>query len=144
METKHLLKGAEDQAIRAPDAGRKRKVLVARSEDLPEQGRLVVDIDNKLTIGIFRLDNQLYAYANACTHSGGPVCQGRILPGVVEVLDSAKTMHGQNWDTSDMHIVCPWHGYEYSIKTGRHAGDPSIRLRSFPIHEAQGDIYVEL
>jgi nitrite reductase/ring-hydroxylating ferredoxin subunit len=144
METKHLMKGAEDQAIRAPDAGGKRKVLVARSEGLPEQGRLVVVIDNKLTIGIFRLDNQLYAYANTCAHSGGPVCQGRILPRVVEVIDSAKTAHGQNWDVSDMHIVCPWHGYEYSIKTGRHAGDPRIGLRSFPIHEDQGHIYVQL
>ena len=144
METKHLLKGAEDQAVRAPDAGGKRKVLVARSEELPEQGRLVVDIDNKLSIGIFRLDNQLYAYANTCAHSVGPVCQGRILPRVVEVIDSAKTVHGQNRDTSDMHIVCPWHGYEYSIKTGRHAGDPRIGLRSYPIHEAEGATYVEL
>jgi nitrite reductase/ring-hydroxylating ferredoxin subunit len=144
METKHLLKGAEDQAVRAPHAGSRRKVLVARSGDLPEQGRLVVVIDNKLTIGIFRLDNQLYAYANTCAHSGGPVCQGRILPRVVEVIDSAKTAHGLNWDSSDMHIICPWHGYEYSIKTGRHAGDPSIGLRSFPIHEVQGHIYVQL
>jgi nitrite reductase/ring-hydroxylating ferredoxin subunit len=144
METKHLLKGAEDQAVRAPDAGGKRQVPVARSEELPEQGRLVVDIDNKLSIGIFRLDNQLYAYANTCAHSVGPVCQGRILPRVVEVIDSAKTVHGQNRDTSDMHIVCPWHGYEYSIKTGRRAGDPRIGLRSYPIHEAEGAIYVEL
>jgi nitrite reductase/ring-hydroxylating ferredoxin subunit len=54
-----------------------------------------------------------------------------------------------------MHVVCPWHGFEYSIKTGRHAGvsdgpvQPPTRLRSlslrpFPVVEEAGNVYVTL
>jgi nitrite reductase/ring-hydroxylating ferredoxin subunit len=143
METK-AQKGEQDQARGVKAATGPRKVRIGRADSLPERGRLVVDIDATLTVGVFRLDDQLFAYENTCAHSGGPVCQGRILPRVIEVIDSAKKIHGQNWDESDMHIVCPWHGFEYSIKTGQHAGDASIRLRSFPVHEADGDIYVEV
>jgi len=143
METTSF-KGEQDQARGTSTASAKRKVLIGASDSLPEGGRLVIDIDKSLTVGVFRLDNQLYAYENICAHSGGPVCQGRILPRVVEIIDSAKKVHGQNWDKSDMHIVCPWHGFEYSIKTGQHAGDANIHLRSFPVHEAEGGIYVEV
>lgn len=144
METTHPLKGQQDQERIPVATSGVRKVFIGRSDSLPNGGRLVVDIDERITVGVFRLDNELYAYENTCAHSGGPICQGRILPRVVEVMDGTKQVHGQNWDESDMHIVCPWHGFEYSIKTGRHAGDSKVHLRSFAVHEAEGDIYVEV
>ena len=137
-----LQKGEQDQTRNSTQTSQDQRVLVGRSGELADKGRLVVDINDKLTIGVFRLEGQLFAYENTCAHSGGPICQGRILPRVIEVMDSQKQVHGQNWDESDMHIVCPWHGFEYSIKTGEHAGDQSIRLRSFHVHEEDGGIYV--
>ncbi|HEY4388341.1 MAG TPA: Rieske (2Fe-2S) protein [Ktedonobacteraceae bacterium] len=121
----------------------KERYLVAYSTDVPERGRLVVEIAGT-TVGIFRVDGQLYAYQNVCVHQGGPACQGRILPRVLEVLDQDKHALGLTFDESDMHVVCPWHGYEYSIKTGRHAGVSSLALRSFPVTEEGGKIYVTL
>ena len=56
------------------------------STGVPEKGRLVVDASDR-TIGIFRIDGKLYAYENRCPHQGGPVCQGMVTPGVVELLD---------------------------------------------------------
>ena len=55
---------------------------------MPEGGRLVVDV-GETTIGIFRVDGNLYAYLNKCAHQGGPVCQGKIIPRVNEVIDGA-------------------------------------------------------
>lgn len=117
-----------------------RSVRVADSDALPEQGRLVVDVDG-LTVGIFRVDGRLYAYENSCAHQGGPVCQGKIVPRVVESLDDdGKTRH--DFADDDLNIVCPWHGYEYRITTGEHAGVSDISLTPVPIEERDGGIHV--
>lgn len=48
-----------------------------------------------------------------------------ILPPVVGIIEQ-----GQPWDESDPHVVCPWHGFEYSIKTERHQTSPSVAAGS--------------
>jgi nitrite reductase/ring-hydroxylating ferredoxin subunit len=77
-------------------------------------------------------------------HMGGPACQGKILPRVLDVIDEDQKMHGQAWDDSDPHVICPWHGFEYSIKTGQHAGRPSIALKAVPVEESEGRVYVTI
>ena len=117
------------------------KVFVGAREKVPEGGRLVVDV-GETTIGIFRTGGSLYAYLNTCAHQGGPVCQGKIIPRVDEVIDERGESHGFKFDEEDLHIVCPWHGFEYSIKTGVHPGRPSARLVSVPVEEGSDGIYV--
>jgi len=117
------------------------RVFVGAREKVPEGGRLVVDV-GETTIGIFRADGRLYAYLNRCVHQGGPVCQGKIIPRVDEVIDERGESHGFKFDEEDLHIVCPWHGFEYSIKTGVHPGRPSARLNSVPVEEGSDGIYV--
>jgi nitrite reductase/ring-hydroxylating ferredoxin subunit len=75
---------------------------------------------------------------------GGPVCQGLIIPAVRELVDERKVSTGYAFDESEMRIVCPWHGYEFSIETGSHPGKPSIRLTPVPVEEIDGEIYVTL
>ena len=114
------------------------------SGDIPERGRLVVQA-GETAVGIFRIDGELYAYENVCAHMGGPVCQGLMVPGVRERLNGAQQQVGTEFDESDMHIACPWHGFEYSIKTGRHAGKADIRLKRVMVEEtADGDVYVHV
>jgi nitrite reductase/ring-hydroxylating ferredoxin subunit len=115
----------------------------ARSEGIPDNGRLVVDIGDE-TVGIFRVRGRLFAYRNTCAHMGGPVCQGLIIPAVRELIDERKISTGYAFDESEMRIVCPWHGYEFSIETGSHPGKPSIRLTPVPVEEVEGEIYVTL
>ena len=115
--------------------------LAADSGDIPEHGRLVVDIGDT-TIGIFRVGGRLFAYENNCPHMGGPVCQGLVIPAVREVLDEHKVSRGYAFDESEMRIVCPWHGYEFSIETGSHPAKPSIRLTPVPVEEHDGHVYV--
>jgi nitrite reductase/ring-hydroxylating ferredoxin subunit len=115
--------------------------LAGDSSDVPERGRLVVDAGGT-PVGIFRVDGELYAYLNVCVHEGGPACQGRIVPRVREVLNDKKEALALDFDESDMHVCCPWHGFEYSIKTGRHAGVDSLSLRAFPVSEEDGKVYV--
>ncbi len=124
-----------------PGPGTHERYTVGPSGDLPDGGRLVVDV-GALTIGIFRVGGRLFAYENTCPHQGGPVCQGIMLPAVREVLDDRLASTGFVFDEADPRIVCPWHGYEYSIKSGCHPAAPGYRLRAVAVEEEGGTIYV--
>ena len=119
------------------------RVFVGAGDKVPEGGRLVVDV-GETTIGIFRTTGRLYAYLNKCAHQGGPVCQGKIIPRVDEVIEPGGESRGFAFDEADLHIVCPWHGFEYNIQTGVHPGRRSARLISVPVEEAADGIYVTL
>jgi nitrite reductase (NADH) small subunit len=93
-------------------------------------------------IGVFLIDGQFYAWHNRCSHRAGPVCQGRIMKRVVEPVDAGGRVRTLDYHDSDVHIVCPWHGYEFNIKTGRHPGNPAARLRKAEIRLRDGDVYV--
>jgi nitrite reductase/ring-hydroxylating ferredoxin subunit len=117
--------------------------LAARSDSIPEKGRLVIDV-GETTIGIFRVGGTLFAYENNCPHMGGPVCQGLIIPAVRELISDKQISTGYAFDESEMRIVCPWHGYEFKIETGSHPARDSIRLKAVAVEEAGGEVYVTL
>ncbi|MBW0103297.1 Rieske (2Fe-2S) protein [Pseudonocardia sp. KRD291] len=122
-----------------------RAVDVAGSDEIDERGRLVVEIGvggTTVTVGIFRFRGELRAYENVCAHQGGPACQGRVVQRVREKLDESRRSQGLVFDADSMHVVCPWHGFEYEVATGRHPGRPDYALRSFPVQESGGRIRV--
>jgi nitrite reductase/ring-hydroxylating ferredoxin subunit len=116
-------------------------VYVGKQSDFEDRGRKVV-ARGDLEIGVFRLADEFYAYENRCPHVRGPVCQGRILPRVEEVLAEDKTSRGQKWSEHNTHIVCPWHGWEFDLKTGRHPGNPHMRLRAFDVTIKGDEVYI--
>ncbi|MBT4354915.1 MAG: hypothetical protein HOD13_10165, partial [Rhodospirillaceae bacterium] len=75
-------------------------------------------------------------------HQGGPVCQGRLYPRVLENLDENKKSHGRLYDENDLNIVCPWHGLEFDVRTGKHPGNEGIALDPLPVQIDGGEIYV--
>ena len=119
------------------------RYLAARSDSIPEKGRLVIDV-GETTIGIFRVGGTLFAYENSCPHMGGPVCQWLIIPAVRELINDKQVSTGYAFDESEMRIVCPWHGYEFKIETGSHPAKESIRLKRVAVEEEGGDVYVTI
>lgn len=117
-------------------------IVAALTEDVLEGGRVVVDVEG-VEVGIFRLDGRLYAWENRCAHVGGPVCQGTLMNRVVERLDEDRRSLGDDFG-DELHIVCPWHGYEYNVRTGAHPTDPRARLRGIDVEERGGEILVRL
>jgi nitrite reductase/ring-hydroxylating ferredoxin subunit len=118
---------------------------IGASDDVAERGRLVVSVDaadGTVTLGVFRFGGRLYAYENRCAHQGGPACQGRIVSRVRERLDDGRRSRGLVFDDDTMHIVCPWHGFEYDVTTGRHPGRPDFALRPIGVVEEEGRIRV--
>lgn len=117
------------------------ELYVGKETDFEERDRKII-AQGDLEIGVFLVDGEFYAYENHCVHQGGPVCQGKILNRVVEVLADDRTSQGLKFSEEDVHIVCPWHGYEYNLKTGRHPGDKNVRMKPYEVKVKDGEVYV--
>jgi nitrite reductase/ring-hydroxylating ferredoxin subunit len=126
-----------------PKRRAKKQWLAGETNDVPERGRLVIEAGGR-TIGIYRLDGQLYAYENVCPHQGGPVCQGLLVPRVLELIDDGGVSRSNCFDEHSLHVVCPWHGFEFDIRTGRHAGGVGVALKAVEVSEQEGHVYVTL
>ena len=120
-----------------------RDILVCRQGEVAE-GQVRIVREGRLEIGVIRHGNAWYAYRNLCPHQGGPACEGVRMFGVVETIVEGGVSLGHTFDESDMHIVCPWHGYEFHLADGAHVRDNRIRLQKFPIFERDGGVYVTL
>jgi nitrite reductase/ring-hydroxylating ferredoxin subunit len=117
------------------------EVLVGREGELKDgDWRIVKSAD--VEVGVYRHDGRYYAYRNLCHHQGGPVCEGKLMGRVVDILGQNQTLIGQKFDEADPHIVCPWHGYEYRLLTGENAADSRLKLRKHEVVARGGEIYV--
>jgi nitrite reductase/ring-hydroxylating ferredoxin subunit len=117
------------------------EIHVAKISQFPDGDRRIVS-SGATEIGVFHWGGQFYAYENLCLHQGGPACEGVMMHKVEDVLAPDRTFQGQRFSKDKMHFVCPWHGYEYDVKTGECAGDRKLKLRSFEVVRRGEDIYV--
>ncbi|HEU4323588.1 MAG TPA: non-heme iron oxygenase ferredoxin subunit [Roseiflexaceae bacterium] len=95
--------------------------LVARLEDLPPGRMRYVEIDG-LPIALANVGGQIYAFGDSCRHEGGPLSSGVLIE-----------------DT----VTCPWHGWTYSVRTGKAIVPPvGIRIPIYAVRVDGQDIYV--
>jgi nitrite reductase/ring-hydroxylating ferredoxin subunit len=117
------------------------ELLVGKIADFLENDHLVVT-DGDLEIGVIHRDGEYFAYRNLCVHQGGPACEGLVMAKVEDVMHADKTTHGQRFSTDEIHFVCPWHGYEYDLKTGEAVADRRKKLRKFDVIKKGDSVYV--
>jgi nitrite reductase/ring-hydroxylating ferredoxin subunit len=105
--------------------------------------RRFVSIGDK-EVGVFYVDGEFVAYENRCPHQGGPVCKGRVLGRVEAVLGPDQRVVEERFSDTDLHLVCPWHGFEFDLKTGVCPADGRFRLKAETVVEQGGEVYLEL
>jgi nitrite reductase (NADH) small subunit len=120
-----------------------REVNVGPAASFGDPGRKLIE-SGGIEVGIFKVGGEFYAYENVCPHVGGPACQGKIIAKVEEVIAADRTAKGMEFSKTKINVVCPWHGYEYDIRTGRHHGNPRFRLKPIKVRLAGGDVIVTL
>lgn len=111
------------------------RYLVAPVTALPPGGRLLVEAAGKKII-LFNLEGDLFGLLNRCPHQGGELCHGTAL-GLVEA-DPAEP--GQMRYTREGEILrCPWHGWEFDIRTGKSRAEPGrIRAKTYDVEVKSG------
>jgi len=119
-----------------------RLVKVLNAADVRPGERRIVEVDGR-SIGVFNLGDEFFALANTCVHQGGPVCWGRVEPRVcAEVLPGGEVRESLSPEPDT--IACPWHGWEYDIRTGRCLANPRKALRTYPVILRDGEVYLEI
>ncbi len=119
------------------------ELFAGKKQDFEDPGRKMLTGED-LDIGVFHVGGEFFAYENTCPHQGGPVCQGRMLKKVEEIIGKDKTSKGLTFSSEHTHLVCPWHGFEFNIKTGRHPGDRNSVLKPFQVRIDGDEIYVRV
>lgn len=115
--------------------------FVGRASEIKDGHRQIIRVGDA-EIGVFRDQGVYFAYSNYCLHQGGPACEGLMIAGVEERLRGDKTSLGLFFSETDLHFVCPWHGYEYDMKTGECVSDRRLKLKRYDVVEKNGDVYV--
>jgi nitrite reductase/ring-hydroxylating ferredoxin subunit len=95
-------------------------VKVASVAELAVGSCKTVEVGGK-TIVLFNVDGKVFALDNTCLHQGGPLGEG-MLEGEV--------------------VTCPWHMWEYNVRTGEKVGSPSLRVEAYPVEVEGNDIKV--
>lgn len=111
--------------------------FVVAADDINPGERILVDIQER-EIAVFNVDNTFHALSNYCIHQGGPVCEGAVTGTVTEDED------GLDYDKEGEVVSCPWHAWEFDIKTGRHLARPQYRLPTYETAVVDGKIYVRV
>lgn len=104
------------------------KHIVATVDEIPLGGRKIVEIAGR-SIGVFHLDGGYYAIRNTCPHQGAPLCEG-LLTGFLDANVPGEYRYTRRGEI----LRCPWHGWEFDVKTGQSWWDPArTRVRSYEV-----------
>lgn len=100
-------------------------------------GRMIAAQLGDLPVVVLRDDEgTLRAYVDRCVHQGARLSGGRLVP----CIDGAVV--GDYRQVEGLALKCPWHGYEYDVKTGCVSFDPRRRLRKVAVAEIDGRIVI--
>ena len=94
-----------------------------------------------IEIAVFRLDDGFRAYRNRCPHQQGPVCTGPVSGTLVATADTDWRLA---WVLEGRVLICPWHGMEFDLETGRRIRGRRERLRAYPVELDNGQVYVQV
>ena len=112
--------------------------VVASVAEIPSGGRKIVTVKGR-EIGIFRIGDDFHGLINRCPHQGAPLCTGEIVSRLVAPMpgDYRLTRPGEM-------IRCPWHCWEFDIRTGQSLCDPnSVQARAFDVAVEAGKTLVD-
>ncbi len=118
------------------------EVRAGRVSDLADGQRILLDVDGR-EVFVFEREGRFYAFQNVCPHMGGPVGEGILMGKVEAVLGEHRETVRERFSKAEIHLVCPWHGWEFDIETGLCAAWPTkYGIRRYEAVQRGEDVYV--
>ncbi len=97
-------------------------IKVCKQEDIPERGGIEIMVYD-YEIALFRVEGKIYAINNLCPHHHSPILH----EGFIEQCA----------------VVCPAHGWKFSLKTGKQPGNKA-GVSTYPVKCEGDDVLVSL
>lgn len=112
--------------------------VVCRLDEIPAGTSKRVSINGR-AIAIFNVAGTLSAIGDRCPHEGASLCLGRVT-GVVR----ADGPGNYRLEREGELVRCPWHGWEFDLKTGKSYCDPArLKVRTFDVQVKPGETLAE-
>lgn len=110
---------------------------ICSTNDLSPGERLQTTVKGT-NIVVFNVDGEYKAYRNVCAHQGGPACEGPLVDTVISDGNDVKSV------MDGYVLTCPWHGWEYDIRTGETIADIKKRLPPVEVSVQGEEVVVQL
>jgi len=109
------------------------KRIVAPVSEFTPGTRRRIDVDGR-GIVVFNINGEYFALLDKCPHNGGSLAQG-VVTGLLQ-----STAPGDYSYTRQGEIIrCPWHGWEFDVRTGQSYCDPRrFRVKAYPARVEPG------
>lgn len=110
---------------------------VAAADEIADGACKIVKVPafgKEIEIGVFRVGAEYFAYRNVCPHAGAPVCQGKICGTTLP-----SEVYQYEYSEEKKVLRCPWHGWEFDLKTGKHLVDERMKLRAYNVEADAGE-----
>ena len=101
--------------------------FVAEASSIPEGQHRIVEVEGR-PIGIYNVKGQFYAIHNYCPHEGAELCKGQVC-GTTLPSNVYEFIYGRDKEV----VRCPWHGWEFDIKSGKSLFSDKVRTRSYNV-----------
>jgi nitrite reductase/ring-hydroxylating ferredoxin subunit len=112
--------------------------VVAATRDIPPGERKLFTIEGR-PIAVFNLGGEYFGLLNRCPHQGGGLCDG-VVTGLVQSPQPGTYVYSRKGEI----VRCPWHGWEFDIRTGQSYCDPDrVRTKSYAVAAESGKSVVE-
>jgi 3-phenylpropionate/trans-cinnamate dioxygenase ferredoxin subunit len=109
------------------------KWVVGTVDEIPSGARKIVEVAGR-SIGVFNVKGEYFAVLNRCPHQGGPLCLGNTL-GFLRSEGVGEFHYTRAGEV----LRCPWHGWEYDLRTGQSWFDPGhVRVRQYEVTVVPG------
>ena len=96
-------------------------IRVAALTEIPTDTGKMVEVDGQ-TVALYRQQDNVFALYNVCPHAGGPLAEGGVREG---------------------QAICPWHGWEFDLKTGACSFNPSIKQAVYKVKVENGEVFIQ-
>ena len=112
--------------------------VVAAAAEIPPGERKLVNVQGR-DIAIFNIKGEYFGVLNRCPHQGGNLCEGE-LTGLLESKEPGQYRYSRKGEI----LRCPWHGWEFDIRTGQSYCDPRrFRVKAYPVNVEPGTSVVK-
>jgi len=74
-------------------------------------------------VALFNVEGTIYALDGVCPHQGGPLGEGALV---------------------GCEVTCPWHGWQFDVRTGQHQFSPSVRQPTLPVRIEGDSVLVDI
>lgn len=99
-----------------------------------------VEVDGRGLV-VVRRGDILFALRDICPHQGALLSDGQVAGAVLPCRPGAEIELARDGEI----LVCPWHGWQFDLRTGRSLVDPDkIRVRVYTVRVEGGRALVEL